>query len=205
MTFDATRTRERVEAAQRAAQQRRAARAEAILDERAKRLALRQLQAPTPDIVAEVIVCRRGRSRWGFPAAGVEEVRSVAVVPLPNAPRGVVGLFQLRGRIHGIVDPYAWLGDAEPLARGDETPVLVLRLDGRALGVRIDEALGHRLVRRDELDEAHQRRDVSFVASVTTDFVELLDLEALFADERLCGTAGRAPTDRTMTGGGRTW
>lgn len=155
---------------------------EALLRERARSLAERRLETVHRDVLEHVIAVRRGRSSFGVPIGAVEEVRRVRVVPVPGAGGHAPAIFALRGRIHGLVDLQALTGAPE-IATGAETLALVAAgADGRTLGLRIDEVVGPRTVLADEVDRARRDRRLGFVAAVTTDCLEVIDVAALFEE-----------------------
>jgi len=89
-----------------------------------------------------------GGQRYALDAVLVGEVISVpSLLPVPLTPSWVLGLCNLRGVALAVVDLAQVLGlkpasgaaaEANPLAAGAGMPVLVLRSDRVAAGIRID-------------------------------------------------------------------
>jgi purine-binding chemotaxis protein CheW len=62
------------------------------------------------------------------------------VTPLPMAPRLIEGVIDLRDAVIPVVDLGRALGGA-PVAKGPRARILVLEVDGLALGLRVDAAI----------------------------------------------------------------
>jgi chemotaxis signal transduction protein len=156
---------------------------EAVLRERARRLAERVLDAVDDEIHATVIVTMRGEAQLGFPIDAVREARTVRVTRLPNAPAHIAGLVPIHGQVYALVDPDASRGSTKPIAHGGATPaVIVAPGNGRAvIAVRIDEIVGPRTVFRRELDRHPRERGGSIVGDITLDGLEIIDIERLMA------------------------
>ncbi len=76
-----------------------------------------------------------GGQRFAWELATVREiVPARSVTRLPGAPAWVVGLVNLRGMVVTVVD----LATRLALAPRERAQVVVLDVDGRALGVRVD-------------------------------------------------------------------
>jgi purine-binding chemotaxis protein CheW len=76
-----------------------------------------------------------GAQRFAWELEFVREIVPTPVVTrLPGAPRWVLGLLNLRGRVVTVVDLALRMG----LAEGAGASIVVLELDGRMLGVRVD-------------------------------------------------------------------
>lgn len=91
-----------------------------------------------------VLVCEVGTQRFGLPAEELREiVRAVAIAPLPQAPPGVEGVINVRGEIVPVIDLRRMLGIApRPTVLADH--LVIARLDGAPLALRIDRALDFR-------------------------------------------------------------
>lgn len=88
-----------------------------------------------------ILVYEVAGQRFGVPASAVQEVvRAVAIVPLPEAPRLVEGVIDLRGEIVPVVDLRARFSlPSRPLSPSDQ--FLIVRAGDRALALRVDRAL----------------------------------------------------------------
>jgi purine-binding chemotaxis protein CheW len=77
-------------------------------------------------------------------ALDVHQIREITrwhdVTPLPKAPRLIEGVIDLRARVIPIVDLGRALGGA-PVEPGPRARILVLEVDGLALGLRVDAAV----------------------------------------------------------------
>lgn len=153
---------------------------ERLLRERGQRLAARTLDEANPEVFGAVVVVRRRDTTLAFPIERLREIRSVRLTRLPHASRSVCGVFQLRGELFSLIDLRALVGESAPLAHGATVLVAMLEHDGKALGVRLDDVIGPRLVLRDELDRGHRETQIGFVQEVTRDCVEILDVSAVF-------------------------
>lgn len=77
-----------------------------------------------------------GEQRFAWELDAVREIVPTPVITrLPGSPVWVCGLLNLRGRVVTVVDLAARMG----LASGSGSSIVVLELDGRMLGVRVDE------------------------------------------------------------------
>ena len=101
-----------------------------------------------------ILVYEVAGQRFGLPAAAVQEVvRAVAIVPLPEAPRLVEGVIDLRGEIVPVVDLRARFSlPSRPLSSSDQ--FLIVRAGDRALALRVDRALDLVEVDPDRLEAA---------------------------------------------------
>ena len=163
---------------------------EECLQERAARLSARRAAVVSRTPLAEVFVARRGTSLFGLPVEAAVEVRRVPIVPLPHASSTLQALFHVRGQAMCLVDLHRVLTGKEPEKPEREALVLVARIGPGDLGLRIDEAVGTRVVFEDECDEPLQRRCQEFVTAVTRDLVSVLDPHLLAARPELTLRSG---------------
>lgn len=152
-----------------------------VLAERAAALASRRKKAAARSIFREVTVVRRAGTTLGLPTQSVQEIRRVTLTALPHASHTVVGLFQIRGQVHVIIDIGPLLGTAAPLRPGEATLVALVEGPQGRIGLRIDEAVGPRTVFDDELDHDIALGRNDFVAAVTRDLLAVVDCDALLA------------------------
>jgi chemotaxis signal transduction protein len=148
-----------------------------------------QLEAATP--FAEVVVATRGTVVFGLPIDRVVEVRMVELTALPHATAVVNALFQVRGRVHCLVDALPFYGVEEPLGHGVTTLVALIRGRRGVVGLRLDELVGARLVTVDEIEDGVHGDGVAFVRAVTRDLVEILDVDLLLDQPSLLISSGR--------------
>jgi chemotaxis signal transduction protein len=156
-------------------------RLEETLRQRSRELASRRLEVEGREIFAQVIVVRRADVTLAAPISATNEVRKVRLVELPGGNDVIVGVFQVRGRSHCLVDLAPLLG--EKSSGRDSEKVLMMLVNGSPgeLGIEIDEVLGARTVYVDEIDDGRQEHGVSFVSHITRDLVHVIDIEALMA------------------------
>ncbi len=77
-----------------------------------------------------------GQQRFAWELSAIKEiVPARAVTRLPGAPIWVLGLLNLRGRVVTVADLALRMG----LEAGADGSIVVLDVDGRMLGVRVDE------------------------------------------------------------------
>lgn len=154
---------------------------ETQLRERGKRLAALRLRSPDRHVAAQIIVVRRERALLGLPVSHTDEVREVSVSRLPVPCHHIVGLFQLRGRLHCLVDLQPFVGASTELRHGEHTLAILVHGARGPLGIRVDEVVGPRTVFADEIDTSQRDRRLEHVRHVTRDCVELIDVDTLFA------------------------
>jgi len=152
---------------------------EQTLKARSRELAAKRLEPVTRERLGDVIVVRRAQVRLAASVEVCSEVRLVKLCHLPGSNRTVCGLFQIRGRVHAMIDVAHHFTTAEPLEHRQQCLVLLLRGNAGELGLRIDELLGPRSVYADELQEDLAEKSVEFVSQVTRDLVHIIDVEAL--------------------------
>lgn len=152
-----------------------------ILTERAAALAARRKKAAERSVFREVTVVRRAGATLGLPTQCVQEIRRVQLTALPQATDTVIGLFQIRGQVHVMLDIAPLLGAATPLRAGEPTLVALVEGAQGRIGLRIDEAVGPRIIFNDELDNDIAAGRNDFVAAVTRDLLAVVDCDALLA------------------------
>lgn len=97
--------------------------------------------------------------KYGIPVADADEIlRAVSITPLPNAPRIIEGVIDIRGSVTPVLDIRARFGmPAKPVETSDH--LIVARAGARRVAIRADQVQG--LV---GLSPA----DIASVTSVTT-------------------------------------
>lgn len=193
MPFDFAELRAGLDARAREAAARVAAVEASLLAARARVIAARAAAVDQIESYGDYVVARRGETRFGIPAERVLEVRPTVVVRIPGATPVVQGVFQVRGRVYPLIDALPLFGAPASADHGEAVLVALVEGPRGRVGVRIDEATELRTVAVRDLDGGRRARGVTFVDQVTTDLVQLLDLDALFALPALSIAGDRAP------------
>ncbi len=87
-----------------------------------------------------VLVVEAAGAHYALESQFVREIAHIgSVTPLPGSPVHVLGLINLRGSLVTLVDLAARLGSAP--VNATEGSVVVLTVDGRTMGVRVDDVV----------------------------------------------------------------
>jgi chemotaxis signal transduction protein len=159
--------------------------------QRSRSLTGRSQETLERDLFDHVIVARRGGVLLAVPVAAASEVRQVECVPVPGGGDVVAGVFQVRGRVYGLVDLAPFFAQPEASTAGGGSFALMVTGEAGQLGLRVDEPIGLRHVWSDELDDGLGEHQLEFVSRVTRDLVHILDVEALMTSPAVRVTAGR--------------
>lgn len=189
MAFDFAKIRAVLEERAREVAERQATREAAVLVDRARAIAARVAEVERVEMYGDFIVVRRGETRFGIPADRVVEVRPTVVVRIPGATPVVQAVFQVRGRVHALIDTLPLFGTPASIEHGETVLATVVDGPHGRIGLRIDEAIELRSVAMRDLDAGRRARGVAFVDHVTTDLVQLIDIAALFnlPELSICG------------------
>lgn len=125
----------------------------AVLQARAAALAARAVAADT-GATLEVVEFLLGGERYGIESRCVREVCPVReITPLPGTPEFVLGIVNVRGQVLTVIDLRRVL---QLGARGlsDLNQVVIVRVDGREVGILADAIAGVRRLRETELQPA---------------------------------------------------
>jgi purine-binding chemotaxis protein CheW len=163
-----------------------------ILEERARILARPPETVSASDTV-ELVILVVGKERYGVPIQQVREIQALtaALAPVPGVPSCWVGLMNLRGRLHAVLDLGAFL-TATPFSTAANSnqhgKVVLVNAAGLEVGLLVNDVPQVRQVTRAEIgpplsDTGGTKRQI--VTGVTPDLLSLLDLEALLSDPRL--------------------
>lgn len=159
---------------------------ERIFAERAQRLA-RPKEEERPEETLEVLVMKIGEERYGLDLRHIREVQPVgSVTPVPGLPAIWAGITTLRGVLHPVLDPSAYLGVDR--GEGPGRYLLVLSSPHADVGVLAEDVLGLRSISPQELEpplEAESGLHRKAVSAVTGDLLLLLDVETLLQDPML--------------------
>jgi purine-binding chemotaxis protein CheW len=158
-------------------------RIEAVWRERAHRLSQRSGTSGSEQDV-KVMVLGIGKERYGIDLPDVAEVLpAVRPTPVPGTRALFAGVINVHGEIRPVIDLRRWLG-MEPARSGDRARVILLRKDGREIGLQIDSVEQIRSIGSGDLQSAGNRdRGLSqHIKGSTKDLLMLLSTEALFAE-----------------------
>jgi len=118
----------------------------------------------------------------------VQEInRQVDVTPVPNAPRHVRGVINLRGEVATVIDLRTVLGLPEAEETRD-TRNLIVHSQGEAIGLWVDRISDILSVRPDQISDPPSNVDgvdgkfFLGVHTLETDICVLLDVEQVLAD-----------------------
>lgn len=113
-----------------------------ILDERTESLALRRKDEAGPvQALPRALVCGAGRERFGIPIETVAEVLPPQkVMPVPDGPPALVGLFGRGGRLVSVIDLALALGIKPSFTEDGEYHVVLLRRDQPQVALRVERA-----------------------------------------------------------------
>lgn len=137
-----------------------------------------------------------GAEEYALPLVQAREILAlVPITPLPNAPKHVVGLINLRGEILPVFDLRRWFRLQRRVQEVEQDCILVAETQGEPFGLRVDGVHQVLTLAEGQLDppsEALKSRSsaISGLAKVGSRLVILLDLSRLFCAEELGGLAG---------------
>jgi len=138
-----------------------------------------------PAVGAELVTVAIGGQQFAIDIMMVREIRGwTASTPLPHAPSYVLGMINLRGAVLPVVDLGSRLG-LTGCARTSSSVVIVAHIDGRQVGLLVDEVCDIVVLAENMLQPAPQvgaDRSEEFVQGViTTDagIVTLLTLDGV--------------------------
>ncbi len=107
-----------------------------ILVQRARALARVPTRLATT-VRSQALVATIGAQRYGFAIDQVIRVRPLGrCTPVPNAPRGVIGVAKLEGKVVAVFGGRTWRGLPEQVS--GETPVLLLGSRETPLALLVD-------------------------------------------------------------------
>lgn len=133
----------------------------------------------------QLLVVSVGDELYGVQLGALVEVASLGdVTTVPGGPRALVGLINLRGEVRSVVDLGRLLGLPDQPDEGGY--VLMLRTEGRPVGLRVRDVVRVQSIDEDSVRDASARNleaDVSCIRGVTPDGVILLDVGALLSTD----------------------
>lgn len=161
-----------------------------IWERRAHQLA----QEPVKEAVGETIdllVFRLNDERYGIEVANIREIYPLErLTPVPRTPNFVVGVFSARGRILSVIDLQAFLG-LPSLDHNNQAKIIVVTntdMDNFEVGILTDEVEDVVTLFENDIHSAlptNKDTSANYVKGVTSDLLELLDLNTLLKDKRL--------------------
>jgi chemotaxis signal transduction protein len=160
------------------------ARTEMVWQERAHRLSQRPDPAGAGQDASPVMVLGIGKERYGIDLSDVAEVLPpVRSTPVPGAAPVFSGVINVHGEIRPVIDLRRLLG-METLLNGDLPRVILLRKDGREMGLQIDTVEQIRRIASADLQSAGNGDPgwSHHIKGSTKDLLMLLSAEALFAE-----------------------
>ena len=159
-----------------------------VLDERARRLAGGAVAQTAPGDLLEVVEFALAGEHYALALARVREVCALKdYTPVPCTPDFVLGIINLRGEIHTIIDLQRFF-DLPESGITELNKVLILDGDGLRLGILADAILGVRTVRRADVKAppatvAGLRAD--YLLGVTGERLIVLDAAKILGDPRI--------------------
>ncbi len=150
-----------------------------IFHQRAVRLARPALATDSASAGQTVLVFSLGKLRYAIELEQIAEVlANASPVPVPGAPPELRGVVQVRGEIRPVWE-LARLLEVEWLDAGQTAYVLLVRIGGHEVGLRVGAVEGIRTVRPEETTPG---RSPGAVKWITADLVSVLDPQKLLGE-----------------------
>jgi chemotaxis signal transduction protein len=167
-------------------------RMESVWRGRADRLAKSPVLGQSGQNELPVVSLGIEKERYAVDLADVAEVLPpVRITPVPGVAAVFAGVIGVHGEIRPVIDLRRLLGMGG-IGNGDRARVILLRRDGREMGLRVDSVEQIEWIRAGDLESAAdrdaataQRTSSKFVRRTTKDLLMLLSTEALFAELEL--------------------
>lgn len=158
----------------------------AILESRARALA-KTTEQQTGDMM-QLVVFTLAEETYGIATEFVHEVQPLRqVTPVPCTPDFVVGVINIRGSLYSVIDIRSFFG-LKRREMTDTTKVILVGAAGLDVGIFVDDVKGAMSIALDEIKPALAASSTAkeeYVQGVTKDMLIILNLEALFRDERI--------------------
>ena len=162
-------------------------RVQAILQERARKLAQVPDQAAPAADVMEVLIFGLGEESYAIETVYVREVlRFGEFTPLPGGLEHLIGISNVRGQILALFELGTFF--EVKVSAGGQAKIIVLGEERSEFGIRADAVFEVRRLRNDEMLEAPQSVTPaarSILRGVTENALLVLDGAALLQDARL--------------------
>ena len=162
----------------------------AILDFAERLRARREDQPELLRTYESWVVFRVSNRNMALPVSHVRELLRVPeFTGVPNAPKPIAGVMNLRGHVLALVDGNGILG-LPPSFETDRSRVLIFLLDGRELGLLVDEVIGLERLQVELIQPTPNTEPLAAVAQGIYPLpggepVLLLAATRLFADDEL--------------------
>lgn len=166
---------------------------QAILEARALALAQPLTDASVAEGEVRLVVLQLGEEQYALRSEWVEEVQPLGrITPVPGLARHWCGLVNLRGRLFPVLDLQLYLVDIGLLhtraaATGEQRIVLVTAA-GLTIALLVDDVPAVRGVAQAAIEPSLVEAQGALNAvlpGITADLLTILDLPAMFADQRL--------------------
>ena len=162
-------------------------RVQAILEDRARKLAQVPDQATPAADVIDVLIFGLGEESYAIETVYVREVlRFGEFTPVPGGLEHLIGISNVRGQILALFEMGTFF--EVKVSEGEQARIIVLGEERSEFGIRADAVLEVRRLRNDELLEAPQSvtpAAQSILRGVTENALLVLDGAALLHDPRL--------------------
>jgi purine-binding chemotaxis protein CheW len=159
---------------------------QAILEKRARALA-RVAEMETGERV-QLVVFSLANETYGVSTDYVREVQPLrSVSPVPCTPDFVVGVVNIRGSIHSVIDIRDFFGVPKQEIT-DRTKVILVNAAGLEVGILADDVSGAMSVPLAEIKPAlaaQAQIKEEYIQGVTRDMLIILNLETVLRDERI--------------------
>jgi purine-binding chemotaxis protein CheW len=166
---------------------------QAVLEARARVLAQPLADVALTQGDLQLVVLQVGDERYALRSEWVEEVQPVGrITPVPGLAHHWCGLVNLRGRLFPVLDLQQYLvdigllsGRAAPI--GDQRLVLVAP-PGCTVALLVDDVPAVRSLAQTDIEPSlvePQHPLNAVLPGITADLMTILDLPAMFADQRL--------------------
>ncbi|MGE5514452.1 MAG: chemotaxis protein CheW [Bacteroidota bacterium] len=157
---------------------------EQVLKVRARRLAAARTMTDDRPQGMAALCFSIGTEGYALPLADLSEVMPLAQwTPVPGQPQHLLGVTNVRGEIHPVLNLHAMLTLPEPEADARSFAVF-LRTSGRAVGLRVDGLSRIRFIDPHLLTVPHEAANglpQRFVAGITPETLILLDPRQILA------------------------
>jgi chemotaxis signal transduction protein len=154
----------------------------AVWQQRAARLSKRPMPAEAGQHAVLVLVVTLGKERYGLALEDVAEVLPpVQITTVPGAMPIFAGVIHVHGEIRGVLDLTKVMGLQAEATTGPARVVL-LRRQGREIGLKVDRTEEVRRVASEQLQLTDEASTGHYIKGLTKDSLMLLNTEALFAE-----------------------
>ena len=143
-----------------------------------------------------LVTFKVGTELFGVPISAVQEiVRVPAIARIPQSPEFVKGVMNLRGRVITVVDMHKRMGHSTDAMSNAELAkkarILVVEVDGRLVGVIVDEVAEVLRLASDQVEGAPpmvagiSNQYIKGVGKLKDDLLILIDIERILTADEL--------------------